>query len=51
MGIIFKKSKKIVAECLIDNIPSIKVLEKLKMTRTGIENGMINWELPSDHHR
>lgn len=46
-----RKAKKIVAECLIDNIPSIKVLEKLKMTRTGIENGMINWELPSDHHR
>lgn len=43
--------KKIVAECLIDNIPSIKVLEKLGMTRTGMENGMINWELLNDHHR
>ena len=45
------KVKKIVAECLIDNIPSIKVLEKLEMTRAGIENGMINWELLNDHHR
>ena len=45
------KVKKIVAECLIDNIPSIKVLEKLGMTRTGMENGMINWELLNDHHR
>ena len=45
------KVKKIVAECLIDNIPSIKVLKKLGMTRTGMENGMINWELLNDHHR
>lgn len=39
------KVKKIVAECLTDNIPSIKVLEKLKMTKTGTENGMMTWEL------
>lgn len=45
------KVKKIVAECLIENIPSIKVLKKLEMTRTGIENGMINWELLNDHER
>ncbi|WP_082451770.1 GNAT family N-acetyltransferase [Paenibacillus ihuae] len=45
-----RKVKKIVAECLIDNLPSIKVLEKLKMTRTGIKNGMINWEILNDHH-
>lgn len=44
MGIIIKKVQKIVAECLIDNIPSIRVLEKLNFTRTGVENGMINWE-------
>ncbi len=43
-----RKVKKIVAECLIDNLPSIKVLEKLKMTRTGITNGMINWEILND---
>lgn len=41
--------KKIVAECDIDNLPSIKVLGKLGMTRTGIENGMMNWELLNDH--
>ncbi|ETT45561.1 GNAT family N-acetyltransferase [Paenibacillus sp. FSL P4-0338] len=43
-----KKVQKIVAECLIDNIPSIRVLEKLSFTRTGVENGMINWELVKD---
>ncbi|MGN7764363.1 GNAT family N-acetyltransferase [Paenibacillus sp. 22594] len=50
-ALLSKKAKKIVAECHLDNIPSIKVLEKLKMTRTGMENGMINWELQHDHHR
>lgn len=44
-----KKVQKIVAECLIDNIPSIRVLEKLNFTRTGIENGMIMWELLNIH--
>jgi [ribosomal protein S5]-alanine N-acetyltransferase len=39
------KVKRVVAECFEDNFPSIKVLEKLGMTRTGSENGMINWEL------
>ncbi|MCM3628164.1 GNAT family N-acetyltransferase [Paenibacillus glycanilyticus] len=37
--------KKVVAECLEDNVPSIKVLEKLGMRRTGSDNGMIIWEL------
>lgn len=36
---------KIVAECLEDNIPSIKVLEKLKMTQTEKVNGMLYWQL------
>ncbi|WP_445322056.1 GNAT family N-acetyltransferase [Paenibacillus sp. FSL M7-0420] len=40
-----KKVQKIVAECLIDNIPSIRVLEKLNFTRTGVANGMINCSL------
>ncbi|MDU0206380.1 GNAT family N-acetyltransferase [Paenibacillus sp. MAH-36] len=39
------KVKKIVAECLVDNMPSVRVLEKLGMTRTGASNCMINWEL------
>lgn len=37
--------KKIVAECLIDNIPSIKVLEKLNMKRIGIKDNMYLWQL------
>ncbi|UTR12599.1 GNAT family N-acetyltransferase [Evansella sp. LMS18] len=36
---------KVTAECLDDNFPSIKVLEKLKMVRTGIEDNMLKWEL------
>jgi ribosomal-protein-alanine N-acetyltransferase len=36
---------KVIAECLDDNIPSIKVLEKLKMTRIDQENNMLKWEL------
>ena len=36
---------KIVAECLEDNIPSIKVLEKLNMTKTGKVNDMLYWQL------
>ncbi|SEN50555.1 GNAT family N-acetyltransferase [Paenibacillus sp. OV219] len=39
------KVNRIVAECLVDNGPSIRVLEKLGMTRTGTENGMIYWEI------
>ncbi|BFT72420.1 GNAT family N-acetyltransferase [Paenibacillus sp. P36] len=39
------KVKKIAAECLVDNMPSSRVLEKLGMTRTGNANGMENWEL------
>ncbi|MDN3015671.1 GNAT family N-acetyltransferase [Paenibacillus sp. BSR1-1] len=37
--------KTIVAECLIDNITSIKVLEKLNMKRIGIKNNMYLWQL------
>ncbi|MBS4214786.1 MULTISPECIES: GNAT family N-acetyltransferase [Neobacillus] len=36
---------KVVAECLHDNIPSIKVLEKLKMNKIGTVNDMLKWEL------
>lgn len=36
---------KVVAECLHDNIPSIKVLEKLNMNKIGVENEMLKWEL------
>jgi [ribosomal protein S5]-alanine N-acetyltransferase len=37
--------KKVVAECLIDNISSIKVLEKLNMKRIGIKDNMYLWQL------
>ncbi|GAB2671730.1 GNAT family N-acetyltransferase [Paenibacillus thermoaerophilus] len=37
--------KKVVAECDQENMPSIKVLEKLGMQRTGVKNGMVQWEL------
>jgi len=37
--------KKIVAECLIDNISSIKVLKKLNMKRIGIKDNMYIWQL------
>jgi [ribosomal protein S5]-alanine N-acetyltransferase len=38
------KVEMVKAECLEDNIPSIKVLEKLGMKRVNSINGMINWE-------
>lgn len=37
--------KRIVAECLIDNISSIKVLEKLNMNRIGTKENMFLWQL------
>mgnify|MGYP003880446753 CR=1 FL=1 len=36
---------RVVAECLENNIPSIRVLEKLGMERVGLEGNMIKWEL------
>ncbi|WP_319003535.1 GNAT family N-acetyltransferase [Bacillus shivajii] len=41
----FSNVKKVVAECEYDNIASIKVLEKLHMTRTESVNNMLKWEL------
>lgn len=37
--------KLITAECLDDNIGSIKVLEKVGMKRVGHEGNMLKWEL------
>ena len=37
--------KKIIAECLQDNSPSIKVLEKLGMRQIGSEDNMLKWEM------
>lgn len=39
------KVRKIVAECLDDNLSSIRVLDKLKMKRVGSENNMLKWQL------
>jgi [ribosomal protein S5]-alanine N-acetyltransferase len=36
---------KIMAECLEDNIPSIKVLNKLNMKKMPKENNMLYWQL------
>ncbi|MCH1625325.1 GNAT family N-acetyltransferase [Ferdinandcohnia quinoae] len=36
---------KIMAKCFEDNTPSIKVLEKLKMTKIKRDNGMLYWQL------
>lgn len=41
----FDNVDKVVAECLVDNIPSIRVLEKLQMKRVGLEGNMLKWQL------
>ena len=38
---------KVTAECLSDNLASIRVLEKLGMRRVKEEDGMLKWELHS----
>ncbi|WP_230502548.1 GNAT family N-acetyltransferase [Sutcliffiella rhizosphaerae] len=40
-----KNVTKIVAECLNDNVPSMRVLEKLQMKRIGSQKSMLNWQL------
>jgi [ribosomal protein S5]-alanine N-acetyltransferase len=37
--------QKVVAECLKDNIPSIKVLEKVKMEKIGTKDHLYLWQL------
>jgi [ribosomal protein S5]-alanine N-acetyltransferase len=39
---------KVTAECLVDNIPSIRVLEKVKMTNIGHNDGMLKWEITKE---
>lgn len=39
------KVEEIIAECLIDNEPSIKVLRKLGMKQTDSQDGMYYWSL------
>jgi [ribosomal protein S5]-alanine N-acetyltransferase len=37
--------QKVVAECLMDNLPSIKVLEKLNMEKIGAKDNLYLWQL------
>lgn len=37
--------KRIIAECATDNVPSIRVLEKLGMQRLEMEGSLLKWEL------
>ncbi len=37
--------QKVIAECEPDNKPSVRVLEKAGMQKTGIEGDMIKWEI------
>jgi [ribosomal protein S5]-alanine N-acetyltransferase len=39
--------KRIIAQTLVDNMPSIRVLEKLGMQRIRVEDDYIHWELKS----
>lgn len=36
---------KVTADCLEDNVPSIRVLEKVGMKTMGVQNGKIYWEI------
>jgi ribosomal-protein-alanine N-acetyltransferase len=38
------KVDKVLAECSAENIPSIKVLEKLDMKQVDSKDGMLYWE-------
>jgi len=37
--------QKVVAECLMDNFPSIKVLEKVKMVKVATKDNLFLWQL------
>jgi len=41
----FEQIQKIVAKCVHDNTPSIKVLEKVNMIQVGRTDHIIRWEL------
>nr|WP_263323296.1 GNAT family N-acetyltransferase [Neobacillus sp. Marseille-Q6967] len=41
--------EKVMAECLEDNVPSIKVLKKLGMHKKSAKNGIIYWEISRDY--
>ena len=44
----FKNVDKVIAECLVDNFASIRVLEKLKMKKLGVVDDMFKWQLERD---
>lgn len=37
--------QRIIAECSTDNVPSIRILEKLGMQRQSVNEGLLKWEL------
>jgi len=37
-------AKRVVAECATDNAPSVRLLDKLRMVRTGEDDETIRWE-------
>lgn len=41
----FNQVDKVIAECLDDNIPSIKVLEKLRMNKIDRVDNLLKWEM------
>ncbi|MFD2042933.1 GNAT family N-acetyltransferase [Ornithinibacillus salinisoli] len=41
----FENVNIVVAECRDDNVPSIRVLEKLQMKKIGSENNLLKWQL------
>lgn len=43
--------RRIIARCRMDNLGSIRVLERTGFRRTANEGGMTWWELPSHHRR
>lgn len=44
----FKNVNKVIAECLVDNISSTRVLEKLSMNKIGVVDDMLKWQLEKD---
>ena len=44
----FKNVHKVIAECLVDNISSIRVLEKLHMNKSGSKDNLLFWELKKE---
>ncbi|MGE7690329.1 GNAT family N-acetyltransferase [Lysinibacillus sp. NPDC097214] len=44
----FKNVNKVIAECLVDNFSSTRLLEKLNMNNIGVVDDMLKWQLERD---